>query len=198
MLPPWNYSVVIPTQMSSVRQQSSSSSHATTHELQASSIPDWTSPDPSNTMPPPSTNNGSCNIYGCIVDLSKLTPAQRQQHAVMLLQHYHKLYNTNDSSSMFVSPPPIPNIESLSQSTISSLDSGLFDRNRADGNIQQPNILGVANTETVMAYNEDLDPPSQHDISNVFAPSNLLSQSSYDSVKYKRAWYKAKVIRSSI
>ena len=105
---------------------------------QASSKPGRTSPDPSNTMPPPSYNNGSRNIYGCMVDVSKLTLEQQQQHAVMLLQHYHELCNTNESSSMFVSPPPITNIESLSQSTISSLYSGSFDRNRSDGNIQQP------------------------------------------------------------
>ena len=73
-----------------------------------------------------------------MVDVSKLTPAQRQQHAVMLLEHYHELCNTNDPSSTFVSPPSIPNIESFSQSTISSLDSGSFDKNRADGNNQQP------------------------------------------------------------
>ena len=97
-------------------------------------------------MPPPSTNDGSHNIYGCMVDVSKLTPAQRQQHAVMLLENYHELCNTNDPSSTFVSPPPITNIESLSQSTISSLDSGSFDRNRADRNIQQPNTSEVANT----------------------------------------------------
>ena len=122
-----------------------------------------------------------------MVDVSNLTPAQRQQHAVMLIQHYHELCNTNEPSSMFVSPPPIPNIESLSQSTISSLDSGSFDRNQADSNIQQPTTSGVANTETVMAYNEDLDPPPPHDISNLFAAADLSSQSSYDSVKYKRA-----------
>ena len=79
-------------------------------------------------MPPPSTNNGSHNIYGCMVDVTKLTPAQQQQHAVMLLEHYHELCNTNDPSSMFVSPPSIPNIELFSQSTISSLDSGSCDR----------------------------------------------------------------------
>ena len=45
----------------------------------------------------------------------------------------------------------------------------------------------VSSTETVMAYNKDLDPPPPHDISNVFAAADLLSQSSYDSVKYKRA-----------
>ena len=118
-LPLWNYPFIDPTQLSSVRQQSSSSSTNTMHELQASSIPGQTSLGPSNTMPPPSTNIESRNIYRCMVDVSKLSPAQRQQHAVMLLQNYHELCNTNDPSSMFVSPPTIPNIEPLSQSTIS-------------------------------------------------------------------------------
>ena len=131
-------------------------------------------------MPPPSTNNGSRNIYECMVDVSKLEPAQQQQHAVMLLEHYHELCNMNDPSSTFVSPPPIPNIESFSQSTISSLYSGSCDRNRADWNIQQQTTLEVANTETVMGYNEDIDPPSPRDISNVFAAADLSSQSSYD------------------
>ena len=81
-----------------------------------------------------------------MVDMSNLTPEQQQQHALMLLQHYHDFCNMNDPSSMFVSPPPITNIESLSQSTISSLDSGQCDRNRADGNNQQPTTLEVANT----------------------------------------------------
>ena len=110
MIPPCNDSVINPTQLFLVLQQSYSSSHNTTQELQASSIPSRTSPDPSNTMPPPSTNNGSHNIYECMVDVSNLTPAQQQQHAVMLLEHYHELCNTNDPSSTFVSPPPIPNI----------------------------------------------------------------------------------------
>ena len=116
------------------------------HEFQASSIPGRTSPDPSNTMPPPSTNDRIRNIYGCMVDVSKLTPAQRQQHSVILLEHYNELCNRNDPSSTFVSPPPIPNIESFSQSTISSLDSGSFDRNQADVNNQQPTTSEVANT----------------------------------------------------
>ena len=94
-------------------------------------------------MLPPSTNNVSRNIYGCMVDVSKLTPAQRQQHAAMLLQYYHELFNTNVPSSMFVSPPPIPNIEPLSQSTMSSLYSGSFGGNQADVNIQQPNTLMI-------------------------------------------------------
>ena len=130
--------------------------------------------------------------------MSKLTPAQRQQHAVMLFQNYHELCNTNFPSSMFVSPPPIPNIESLSQSTISSLDSGSFGRNRYDVNIQQQTTSEVADTETVMSYNEDLDPPLSQDISNVFAAADLLSYSLYDSNRYKLAWPKAKVIHSFI
>ena len=109
-------------------------------------------------MPPASTKNGGRNIYGCMVDVSKLTPEKRQHHAVMLLQHYHELCNTNEPSSMFVSPPPITNIGSFSQSTISSLDIGSFGRNRDDVNIQQPTTSEVAYTETVMDYNKDLDP----------------------------------------
>ena len=116
----------------------------------------------------------------------------------MLLQHYNELCNTNDHSSMFVSPLPIPNIESFSKSTISSLDSGSYDGNRANGNIQQPTTSEVSNTETVMGCNEDIDTPLLHDISNVFAAADLSSQSSYDSVYYKRAWHRAKGIRSSI
>ena len=75
----------------------------------------------------------------------------------MLLQHYHKLCNTNDPSYMFVSPPPILNIELLYQSIISSLDSGSFGRNLSDVNIQQLITSEVANTEKVMADNEELD-----------------------------------------
>ena len=56
----------------------------------------------------------------------------------------------------------------------------------------------VSNTETVMADNEDLNPPPPQDIYNVFAAAYLLSHSSSYSAKYKRAWLKAKVIRSSI
>ena len=167
--------------------------------MQASSIPGWTSPDPSNSMPLSSNNNEIRNIYGCMVYVSKLTQEQRQQNSVMLLQHYHALCNTNDPSSMFVSPPSIPNIESFFQSTISSLDSGSFGRNLADRNIQQPTTSEVADTETVTSYNEDLNSPPPQDILNVFSLEDwVLSQSPSDSDKYKRAWYKAIVIRSSI
>ena len=191
-LPPWNDPFINPTQLSLVCQQSSRSSPNTRHELQASSRPGRTSPDPSNTMPPPSTNDGNHNIYVCMVDVSKLTPAQREQHDLMLLEHYHELCNTNDLSSTFVSPPPIPNIESFSQSTISPLDSGSFDRNRTNGNNQQPTTSEVANTETVMASNEDIYTPTPQDISNVFAAADSSSQSSYDTVKYKRTRHRAK------
>ena len=49
-----------------------------------------------------------------------------------------------------------------------------------------------------MGYIEDINPPPPQDISNVFAPEDLLSQSSYDTVKYERAWNRAKGIHSSI
>ena len=133
-----------------------------------------------------------------MVIVSKLTLAQRKQHAVMLLQHYHELCNTNYPSSMFVSPPPISNIESFSQSTISSLDSGSFGRNPTYVNIKQQTTSEVTNTETVMADNKELDPPTPQNISNVFAVADLSSHSSSDSAKYKHAWLKPKVICSSI
>ena len=47
-------------------------------------------------------------------------------------------------------------------------------------------------------FNEDLDPPPPQNISDVFAASDLSSHSSSDSAKYKSAWIKEKVIRSSI
>ena len=99
-----------------------------------------------------------------MADVYKFTLPKLQQHAVILLQHYCELCNTNDPSSMFVSPPPITKIESLSQYTRSSLDSGSFGRNRSDGNIQQQTTSEVADTETVMAYNEELYTPPPQDI----------------------------------
>ena len=149
--PPLNDSVINTPQLSSVRQQSSISSHNTVPELQASSIRGRISPDPPNIIPPPSNKKVSHNIYGYTVDVSKLTPEQQQQHDVMLLHHYHELCNTNEPSSMFVSPTPIPSIESLSQSTISSLSSGSFGIKRADVHIRQLNKSELANTEKVMA-----------------------------------------------
>ena len=49
-----------------------------------------------------------------------------------------------------------------------------------------------------MTGNEDIDTPPPQDISNLFAAAYLLSQSSYDTVKYKRAWHRVKGIRSYI
>ena len=60
---------------------------------------------------------------------------------------------------MLVSQPPIPNVESLFLSTISPLGSDSFGRNRSEMNIQQRTKLEVSNTETLMADNEELDPP---------------------------------------
>ena len=65
-------------------------------------------------------------------------------------------------------------------------------------NIQQRTTSEVANTEIVMADNEELDPPPSQDISNVFSAADLLYRSSSDSAKYKRGCLKAKLIRSSI
>ena len=113
-------------------------------------------------------------MYGCMVNVSKLTPAQQQQHAAMLLHHYHELCNKNDPSSICVSLPPIPNIESLSQSTISSLDSGSFDKNLYGVNIQQQTTLEVADTETLMSFNEDTDPPSPQDTLNCVCSGRLV------------------------
>ena len=69
-------------------------------------------------------------------------------------------------------------------------DSGSFGRNRADVNIQQHNTSKVADTDTVMTDNEEIDPSPPQDIMNVFAAADLLSSSSSDLDKYKRAWLK--------
>ena len=65
-------------------------------------------------------------------------------------------------------------------------------------NIKQPTTLEVADTETVMDYNKDLDPPLSQDRSNIFSSAGLSDKSSSDLAKYKRAWYKARLIRSYI
>ena len=65
-------------------------------------------------------------------------------------------------------------------------------------NIQQPTTSEVSDTETVMAYDENLDPPMPQYISNVFAVAEFSSHSSSDSTKYKQVCIKAKLIRSSI
>ena len=82
----------------------------------------------------------------------------------MLLQQYHELCNKNNPSSMFVSPPPITNIELLYQSTISSLGSVSFGKNIYDVNVQQQTTSEVTDTEKVMNDNEGLDPQPPQDI----------------------------------
>ena len=78
------------------------------------------------------------------------------------------------------------------------MGSGLFGRNRYDVNIQEQTKLEVANTDTVMSDNVDLDPPPPQDIYNVFAAAYLSSRSSSDSAKYKLVCIKEKVILSSV
>ena len=99
---------------------------------------------------------------------------------------------------MFVSPNPIPNIELLSQSIISSLESGSFGRNQSDMNIQHHTTSEVSDIEIVMADDEELYTPSTEVILNLFASSDLSSHSSSDSAKYKCAWLKAKLFYYSI
>ena len=47
-----------------------------------------------------------------------------------------------------------------------------------------------------MDDNEELDPPSPQDLSNLFAAEDLLYRSSSDSAEYKRECLKANVICS--
>ena len=65
-------------------------------------------------------------------------------------------------------------------------------------NIQQLTTSEVADTETVMDDNEEIDPTPPQDIYDFFAAADLSSCSSSDSDKYKLACIKAKLIRSSI
>ena len=57
-------------------------------------------------------------------------------------------------------------------------------------NIKQQTTLEVADTEIVMADNEELDSTPLQDISNLFAAADLSYCSSSYSDKYKRAWLK--------
>ena len=79
---------------------------------------------------------------------------------------------------MFIPPPPIPNIESFSQSTISSPGSRYFGKHRYDVNIKQWTTLEVANKETFLSDNEELDPPPTQDIYIVFVAADLSYRSS--------------------
>ena len=59
-------------------------------------------------------------------------------------------------------------------------------------NIQQQTTLGLSDTETMMADNEEIDHPPPQDTSIVFVEADLLYRSLSDSAKYKRAWLKEK------
>ena len=61
-------------------------------------------------------------------------------------------------------------------------------------NIQQQTTSEVADKNTVMADNEELDPQPPQEINNLFAATDFSSRSSSDSAKYKCACLKAKVI----
>ena len=205
---PGSISPVIPIALQanfvSCHQESSQTSQ---EESTVDSSRTKTSADSSGKMPTPSANNESHNIYCNIVDVSKLTVEQRQEHAVMLLQHYEELCNTNDPSSMFASPPPLPNIATLSQSTISSLGSGSAGRKRTFTTHEHRTTLEV---NDIAETPEDLlSPPTQevlpHNLShsftatdpNVFTASESLRLTAH-SAQYKKDWYKAKTIRASI
>eukprot|EP00978_Attheya_sp_CCMP212_P041745 scaffold243417_cov75-Attheya_sp.AAC.1 len=80
-----------------------------------------TSHHPATPVDPPLCNRESHNDYGGIVDVNRLSQSQRVQLDTMIIEQYHALCNTTEEPSAFVSTPPIPSIESFSQSTISSL-----------------------------------------------------------------------------
>ena len=134
-------------------------------------------------------NIRSNNVYRNIVDVSKLTNEERQEHAAMLIQHYEELCNTNDDATSFISPPPFPNISLLSTSTISSLGNSSSSRNKDQVN---------DNTMKTLVNNEEEEPPLPQDLTNVFEAADLSSRSSSKSSQYKSDWHKAKKIRASI
>jgi uncharacterized protein (UPF0335 family) len=123
-------------------------------------------------------NIRSNNVYRNIVDVSKLTNEEQQEHAAMLLQHYQELCNTNDDATTFISPPPLPNISLLSTSTISSL-----------GNLSPGRMSSTANKDQVTSImktvvnNEEEESPSPQDLSNVFeAADMMINFSAYNKV----------------
>ena len=50
----------------------------------------------------------------------------------------------------------------------------------------------------MITYNKDINLLPLQDISNVFSSAYLFDQSSSNSAKYKREWYKSRVIRTYI
>jgi hypothetical protein len=139
-------------------------------------------------------NIRSNNVYRNIVDVSKLTNEERQEHAAMLIQHYEELCNTNDDATSFISPPPFPNISLLSTSTISSLGNSSSSRMASTANKDQVDN----NNMTTLVNNDEEESPLPQDLTNVFEAADLSSRSSSKSSQYKSDWHKAKKIRASI
>eukprot|EP00978_Attheya_sp_CCMP212_P042643 scaffold263509_cov41-Attheya_sp.AAC.1 len=125
-VPPLEDSVIHP-QLPSTQQSPSVSFSRTTPQPNTGAMPTRvngttpTSHHRDTSVEPPLHNRESHNNYGGIVDVNRLSQSQREQLDTMIIQQYLALCNTNEDSSTFVSPPPIPTIESLSQSTVSSL-----------------------------------------------------------------------------
>eukprot|EP00978_Attheya_sp_CCMP212_P013624 scaffold34204_cov39-Attheya_sp.AAC.7 len=125
--------------------------------------------------------------------------------------------------------PPIPTIESLSQSTISSLlgtrgsristvSSGTTSSSRSHTssthsgttsshshssgrNVSAAAPVAPSTTGIDPPLTTVIDPPSPHNLSNVFAASGLNglnSSISTSSMEYKRAWRRAQAIKESI
>jgi hypothetical protein len=172
-----------------------------------------------------SSNRESHNHYGGIVDVSRLTPSQREQLDTIIIQQYRALCNETEDPSTFVSTPPIPTVESLSQSTISSLgssgsrstlssgtasSSSSHSGTRSSTNSLLNRISGCdVSADTPVAPSTSvidppatsttvIDPPSPQDLSNVFAASAIHSSIDRTSAEYKHAWRKAQEIKQAI
>jgi hypothetical protein len=144
----------------------------------------------------------------------------------MIIQQYHALCNETDDPSSFVSTPPIPNIESLSQSTISShgtrgsrsstlssstttsssshLSSSLgtnSPRTRISGrpvSDDAPMDPSTAEIDHLAPSTTVIEPPLAQDLSNIFAASSSTSSIDKSSPEYKHAWRKAQKIKLAI
>eukprot|EP00978_Attheya_sp_CCMP212_P024273 scaffold76016_cov51-Attheya_sp.AAC.2 len=166
-------------------------------------------------MVPLLSNRESHNHYGGIVDVNRLTPSQQEQLDTMIIQQYHAVCNTNEDSSTFVSTPAIPTIESLSQSTVSSLETRGSRSSTSAGTTSSSRLRSESSSRTnsscsrasrrnvsahapVAPLMTALDPPVPQDLSNVFAASGLSSYTSTSSAEYKRSWRKAQAIKESI
>jgi hypothetical protein len=144
----------------------------------------------------------------------------------VIIQQYHALCNETDDPSSFVSTPPIPNIKSLSQSTISSLGTGgsrsstlssgtttsssshisscsgtNSPRSRISGrnvSADAPVNPSTAEIDHLATSTTVIEPPLAQDLSNIFAASSSTSSMNKSSLEYKHAWRKAQKIKLAI